>query len=69
MSTRRVNFRIENANSHPGIMAYLVISPMIASMKSTQESIPFNHSVVRLYQLYAKYSVGGVNMGEFKTFL
>ena len=25
------------------------ISPMITSMKSTQESVPFKHSVVRLY--------------------
>ena len=41
-------------------------SPMITSMKSTHGSVPFKHSdVVRLYiEAYAKYSIGGVNMGE-----
>ena len=37
-------------------------SPMITSMKSTNESVPFKHSVDVIH--YAKYSIGGVNMGE-----
>ena len=37
------------------------ISPMITSMKSTHGSVPFRHSVVRLY---GKYSTGGVNMKD-----
>ena len=42
------------------------ISLMITSMKSTHESLPFKHSVVRLYkqQVYAEYSIGGVNIGK-----
>ena len=34
--------------------------PMITSMKSTHGSVPFKHSVVRLYiAAYAKYRIGG----------
>ena len=40
------------------------ISPMITSMKSTHESVPLKHNVIRLYiELYAKYSIAGVSMG------
>ena len=48
-----------------GCLLMFGISSMITSMKSTHESVPFKHSVVRLYkQLYATYILGGVNMRE-----
>ena len=38
---------------------------MITSMKSTHGSVPFKHSVVRLYTATcAKYNIGSVNMGN-----
>ena len=36
---------------------------MKISIKSTHESVPLKHSVVTLYYIAAKYSIGGVNMG------
>ena len=34
-------------------------------MNSMHGSVPFKHSVVRfIYSNYAKYSIGGVNMGN-----
>ena len=33
----------------PEVQVEIGISPMVTSMKSTHESVPFKHSVVRLY--------------------
>ena len=48
------------------------ISPMITSMKSTHEIVPFKHSVVRLYiyssfmrNLVSGVGGGGVNIGDY----
>ena len=42
------------------------LSPMITSIKSAQENVAIKHSVARfyIYHLSAKYSIGGVNIGE-----
>ena len=43
-------------------VTYWVPSPMITSMKSTHESVPFKDGVVRLYSYFVLNSIGGVNM-------
>ena len=64
--TVKVNTRVPDRLHAITGLPVRVISPMITSMKSTHESVPFNHKLVRLYieQLYANYSIGVVNMRE-----
>ena len=62
---------IDNYNQLPNRTTSFDISPMVTSMKSTHESVPFKYSMVRLacilYQLYGQY-LGGGNMGNKPSF-